>query len=430
MFEREEARQIAYVNFDITASAEDIKETEDWVNDLKPEFAEAKNVLEFANLSSEKRFQPKYYKKGELDNEELDEFLFTEKSDGVFGPYLKDNAYNIVRVADRRVLPDSVRARHILIASNNMAQSEKLADSLAGLIRKGGDFDALARQYSADQNTSVNGGDFGWFTQDQMLQPIADSAFFSNKNEVKVVRSNYGFHVLQVTDRSKPVDKVQIGIVAKEITPSQQTINKIYNDARTFANNINTVEDFEAALTANNQTKRIANLGKNDYQIAGIDNARDIIREAYMAEKPGSVSAAIRTELIRKKKGEIIAKELTNAISGSESLLSVAQKANAEVMDATDVSFSSFQVPGVGIEPVLTAEVVTMKENEISKPIIGNQGVYVVVVNSKTVETVTPEQIEAAKRSIEQTNLYTKFRLILPALVKNAGVVDTRYKFY
>lgn len=133
------------MNFDITASAEDIKETEDWVNDLKPEFAEAKNVLEFANLSSEKRFQPKYYKKGELDNEELDEFLFTEKSDGVFGPYLKDNAYNIVRVADRRVLPDSVRARHILIASNNMAQSEKLADSLAGLIRKGGDFDALAR---------------------------------------------------------------------------------------------------------------------------------------------------------------------------------------------------------------------------------------------------------------------------------------------
>ena len=465
LFEQEEARQIAYVNFDITASAEDIKETEDWVNDLKPQFAEAKNVLEFANLSSEKRFQPKYYKKGELNNEELDEFLFTEKSDAVFGPYLQDNAYNIVRVADRRALPDSVRARHILIASNNMAQSEKLADSLAGLIRKGGDFDALARQYSADQNTSVNGGDFGWFTQDQMLQPIADSAFFSNKNEVKVVRSNYGFHILQVTDKSKPVEKVQIGIVAKEITPSQQTINKIYNDARTFANNINTVEDFEAALTANNQTKRIANLGKNDYQIAGIDNAREIIREAYMAEEPGfilttkekspifeagdkfsvvvltgiqeegiaplnSVSTAIRTELIRKKKGEIIAKELTNAISGSESLLSVAQKANAEVMDATDVSFSSFQVPGVGIEPVLTAEVVTMKENEISKPIIGNQGVYVVVVNSKTVEAVTPEQIEAAKRSIEQTNLYTKFRLILPALVKNAGVVDTRYKFY
>ena len=228
---------------------------------------------------------------------------------------------------------------------------------------------------------------------------------------------------------------------------------------------IKSVEDFKAALTANNQTKRIANLGKNDYQIAGIDNARDIIREAYMAEKPGfilttkekspifeagdkfsvvvltgiqeegiaplnSVSAAIRTELIRKKKGEIIAKELTNAISGSESLLSVAQKANAEVMDATDVSFSSFQVPGVGIEPVLTAEVVTMKENEISKPIIGNQGVYVIMVNSRTQEEVTPEQIAQMKNALLQSNLYRANYQAIEALIKNAEVKDTRYKFY
>ena len=206
----------------------------------------------------------------------MDEFLFTEKSNDVFGPYLKDNAYNIVRAADRRVLPDSVRARHILIATGNVApaQAQRLADSLAGLIRKGGDFDALARQYSADQNTSVNGGDFGWFTQEQMIKPISDSAFFSKKNnEVKIVKTDYGYHILQVTDRSTPVEKVQVGIISKEITPSQQTINTIYNNARTFANNINTVADFEAALTANNQTKRIANLAKNAHQIPGLDNA-------------------------------------------------------------------------------------------------------------------------------------------------------------
>ena len=52
------------------------------------------------------------------------------------------------------------------------------------------------------------------------------------------------------------------------------------------------------------------------------------------------------------------------------------------------------------------------------------------VVNSKTVETVTPEQIEAAKRSIRANESIHQVPLILPALVKNAGVVDTRYKFY
>ena len=143
-----------------------------------------------------------------------------------------------------------------------------------------------------------------------------------------------------------------------------------------------------------------------------------------------SVAPMIRTELIRKKKGEIISKDLESAIAGSESLLSVAQKANAQVMDATDVSFSSFQIPGAGIEPKLISEVILMKENQISKPIIGNQGVYVVVVNSRTTETVTPEQIAAAKNSLQQTNMTKIYYQALPALIKKAGVTDSRYKFY
>ena len=298
-----------------------------------------------------------------------------------------------------------------------------------------------------------------------MIPAFSDSAFIAKKNEVKITRTNYGFHVLQVTDRSTPVEKVLVGIIAKEITPSQQTINKIYNDARTFANNTSTLADFDAAVTANNQTKRIANLSKNDATIPGIESAREIIRQAYLADKPGyvlvdkekspifetgdkftvavltsvqeegiaplnSVAPMIRTELIRKKKGEIISKELESAIAGSESLLSVAQKANAQVMDATDVSFSSFQIPGAGIEPKLISEVILMKENQISKPIIGNQGVYVVVVNSRTAETVTPEQIAAAKNSLQQTNMTKIYYQTLPALIKKAGVIDSRYKFY
>lgn len=71
-----------------------------------------------------------------------------------------------------------------------------------------------------------------------------------------------------------------------------------------------------------------------------------------------------------------------------------------------------------------------MKENQISKPIIGNQGVYVVVVNSRTAETVTPEQIAAAKNSLQQTNMTKIYYQTLPALIKKAGVIDSRYKFY
>lgn len=71
-----------------------------------------------------------------------------------------------------------------------------------------------------------------------------------------------------------------------------------------------------------------------------------------------------------------------------------------------------------------------MNEGEISKPIIGNQGVYIVTVNTKHVNEVTPEQIAQAKASMLQTNFYRVNYQLLPSLVKKAGVVDSRYKFY
>ena len=468
LFEQPESRQIAYVNFDIAASAEDIKETEEWVGSLKEEFAEASDVLEFANLSSEERAVPRYYKEGEFENEGLNDFLFKEEGDGVYGPYMQGNTYNIARVADRRMLPDSVKARHILIQPTQASDVEafkELADSLAQVIRDGGDFEEIARQYSADQASAVNGGDLGWFTQEQMIQPFSDSVFFAKKREVKVVTTQYGFHIVQVTDMTKPVEKVLLGIVTKEISPSEETINKVYNDARTFVNGVNTEAEFNEAVTKYNQTKRLANLNKNDQSIAGIDNGREIIREAYLTDEVGRilmtgdkspifeagdkfvvavlldireegvspinmVSSLIQRELIRQKKGEIIAGQLEKAVAGSESLLSVAQKAGAEVMDATDVNFGSLQIPGAGIEPEVIAEVVRMGENKISQPIVGNQGVYVVVVNAKNTTEVTPEQVEEAKLQMVQLNINRINYQLLPALEKKEGVVDERYKFY
>ena len=144
------------------------------------------------------------------------------------------------------MLPDSVRARHILIAPQNQdyAQAKNIADSLAGLLRKGADFEELAKTNSVDQNSAVNGGDLGWFTSRTMVQPFSDSAFFAKKNDIKVVLTQYGAHVLQVTDMAKPVKKIQIATVEKEVSPSAKTTNQIYNDARTFAIEVSNLDNF------------------------------------------------------------------------------------------------------------------------------------------------------------------------------------------
>lgn len=466
LFEQPESRRIVYVNFDVDPSGEDFTETEKWVEKLIPEFTETENPQEFVDLSSDKKFDASYYKKSEISNDSLADFLFSNKN-SVYGPYVENNSYRISRVAERRMLPDSVRARHILIApqNNNYAQAKAVADSLAGLLKKGADFETLAKQFSADQNSAVNGGDLGWFGPRMMVQPFSDTAFFANVKDVKVVLTQFGAHVIQVTDRAKPVEKIQIATIEKEIVPSQATINKIYNQARSFAADVNNLADFDKKVSESNLSKRIATLNKNDKNVAGMENARDLVRQTYLSKKPGeviinneganifdsgnkftiavltdvqeegvaplnTVANTIKRELIRKKKAEILEKELQSAISGSESLLSVAQKAGLEVKDASDLSFNSFQIPGAGIEPKVIASATLSEQGKISEPIAGNQGVYVIMVNNKTVEEVTPEIVAQTKEGIEQSNRYRANYQAIQALLKNAEIKDTRYKFY
>lgn len=466
LFEQPEARKIVYVNFDIEASPEDYVETQKWVKDMIDEFAVTANPAEFVDLSSDKKFDASYYKKEEISNDSLRDFLFSNNN-GVFGPYLENNSYRIARVADMRMLPDSVRARHILIAApnNNYAQAKATADSLATLLKKGADFETLARQYSVDQNSAVNGGDLGWFGPRMMVQPFSDTVFFAKPKDIKVVLTQFGAHIVQVTDRAKPVQKVRIATVEKEVGASQKTTNQIYNDARTLAAKINTLEDFDKAVEEAGLTKRMATLNKNDKTIAGMENARDLVRQTYLTETPGKVilsnegsnifetgnkftiailteineegiapiqrvAADIKRDLIRQKKAEILKKELETAISGSESLLSVAQKAGLEVKEASDISFNTFQIPGAGIEPNVIATATELEQGKISAPISGNLGVYVLLVNNRTTEEVTPDVVEQTKLGLEQSNMYRSNYQSLQALLKNAEIKDTRYKFY
>lgn len=466
LFEQPESRKIVYVNFDVEASGEDYAETEKWVAKLITEFAESENPQEFVDLSSDKKFDASYYKKSEITNDSLADFLFNAKNT-VYGPYVEDNSYRISRVVSRKMLPDSVRARHILIApeNNNYLQAKNVADSLAGLLKKGADFETLAKQFSADQNSAVNGGDLGWFGPRMMVQPFSDTAFFAKVREIKVVVTQFGAHVIQVTDRARPVEKIQIATIEKEIVPSQTTINKIYNEARSFAAHVSNQADFDKSVSDFNLSKRIATLNKNDKNIAGMENARELVRQTYLASTPGkailnnegsnifdsgnkftvailtdiqeegvapvnTVAGTIKRELIRKKKAEILEKELQAAISGSESLLSVAQKAGLDVKDAADVSFNSFQIPGAGIEPKVIASATLAEQGKISEPIAGNQGVYVIMVNNRTADEMTPELLTQTKEGLEQSSKYRATYQAVQALLKNAEIKDTRYKFY
>lgn len=89
-----------------------------------------------------------------------------------------------------------VNARHILV------EDEATAKEVKDKLDQGGDFAALAKEYSTDPGSAENGGSVDWFgVNAQMVPEFIDASFSLEKNEIsEPVKSQYGYHIIQVTD--------------------------------------------------------------------------------------------------------------------------------------------------------------------------------------------------------------------------------------
>ena len=369
---------------------------------------------------------------------------------------MEDNAYKATRLISVKQLPDSVRARHILIQGASIEEANKEADSLMNLIRKGTDFASLARKHSQDQGSAINGGDLDWFTEGTMVKPFNDASFNNKKGDLVKVESDFGVHIIQIQDQSKLTPKYQVATLARNISYSQKTYQKVYTDATRFASLNNSVEKYNQAITDENKTKRFArNIKRNDRSISNLDGSRELVKWSYdasvgslspvfefgdqfviahliSATEKGTtpladVKSNIERELMNDKKAEFILAKYDKAIAENESLDAIASVMNGNVQTANDISFGSFQVPGAGVEPSLVALAVYSPVNEISKPVRGANGVYVVKVIDKTENNIEPENVKA---ELEQAVTMKIDYQLMEALTDRSEIVDKRYNFY
>ena len=103
---------------------------------------------------------------------------------------------------------EEVRARHILVPTEAEAKAI-LAD-----LKKGANFETLAKEKSKDPGAAAQGGDLGYFTKEQMVPEFAEVAFKLEKGALSdPVKSQFGWHIIRVEDkRSKsppPFDQVK-----------------------------------------------------------------------------------------------------------------------------------------------------------------------------------------------------------------------------
>ena len=143
--------------------------------------------------------------------------------------------------------PPQAHALHILLRLDQKATpaedaaAKTKADALAAQIRGGADFATLAKANSADPGSAAKGGDLGWFNQGQMVPAFDQTVFSAPIGEIRVVRSQFGYHIIKVLERkpenTKSFDEMRIQLtndMTDELVKSQarEAIAKVAQQVR------------------------------------------------------------------------------------------------------------------------------------------------------------------------------------------------------
>ena len=454
----QELRTFDYVSINASPSKDDSAATKKQALKLADSLKTSKNDSLFVQINSETKTPVSFVHKGRLEPK-LDSIMFTAPIGFVYGPYLSGGSYKIAKLDDVRVEPDSVKARHILLDYKTIGVPKALheADSLKKLIEGGKTFAEIANLFSVDKNSAVKGGDLGTFGRGAMIPVFEDAVFSGKKGEYKIVTSQFGVHLIQIEEQKGSSKVVKVALVDVPLKASSGTQTTAYSKAQGFLGSL-TKENFDeqakkAGLKKNTATDVRGVAGA----VPGIDNAREIVRWSFNAEKGdfsdkvyivgtqyiiahlvqikvkgtlplNAVKKQIEPMVKNRVKGKILSEKLQAALNGATNISQVAQKAGGKVIAQQNIVFANPVIPGTSTEYKVVGAVFGSKPNKLSKPIEGQQGVYVFVLDS-FINPAPLTNTVRERQQLGQAMLQRADSQIFEALKDKANVKDYRVKF-
>ena len=434
-FKQEPSRSLQYIAFDIKPSETDFQDAEAWIQKLEEEFNTTDDIAGVVNPNSDIIYNGQNYSESTIPAQ-FKEWAFQKgrKAGDVTGIQFENDTYATARMMQTGYsLPDSVELRGTILAS------EEELDSLKAEWKKG--------NFGTSKETQ-------WVTEAMLNRDIAEKAFSGQKGSIFTVPYGTGVQAIQIVDKGAATPKVKVAILSRSVTPSSKTYAALYNAAKQFVVNNHTEDAFKAAAEeANMEVETAYNLQKSTHQVNNLKQSRPIVRWANKA-KEGDVSdvfecgdkfvvavltevkdgeyrsinevqAELRMEILRDKRAEVIIKNLKDATSLQEA----ADLASAEIKTAEGVTLASYRFGDAGMEPAVIGTAIRLNEGELSEPVKGVQGVYVLQSENKT----TTEQEINIDQQIQQ--LKSRYAYSLPYQALNlieqkADITDNRSNFY
>jgi len=454
LYEQEASRDVDYVQFTIVPSIGDIDRTEVDFQKYFDEFSTTGNLKLFLSRNSDKPFDTNYYKEGELASVSpaLDSFAFKATMKDVLPVTREGDRFFSARLESVKMLPDSAFVQHILLPPTDGSR----ADSLVNVLKRGGNFDALAAQYSLAPGSGENAGELGWIMA-RMFDGALDTCLSAPINTPFSHLSQYGIHVLKVTQKSKPQKKVQLAIYEKTAVAGKETYQMYYSQANELVTKSNNKAELFAQIATENNWYIYPAVGipEGAKTVANITNARELSRWAFEA-KQGDVSQIItidnkyfvvavvtgvhekgfaplaskrfeiEMELRREKEVALRASELKEKMAQASDIEDLAELTRLPVSKQAGIAFGSFGMQQ--LEPKFIGATSGAPLHTLTGPVAGSIGAYVFTVDDRQTGAFYTE--EDAKRQQQQIMSQQNQIALFFVLPKAANVVDTRAKFF
>ena len=409
-------RAIKYIAFDIVPSEDDFKAEEALMNSLKEDFQTAEDITLVVNTNSDIMYDGFDYSESTIPAQ-FKAFAFAKnaKAGDCTDILFENNTYAMARIMQCGYsMPDSVE--------------------LKAIIPEGED------------------QELGWFTADRLPKNIAEKAFTTKRGGQFTIAQGMGELTYEVMEVSAATPKVKLAILSRSVTPSSKTYSAIYNNAKQFIVANPTLEAMEtAAQEAGITVVPQYNLTATTDKVGQLKSSRPIVRWTFEA-KEGQVSdvfecgqqfivaavaevndneyrslESVRAELTYEATTNAKAAYIKEQLKGVETLAAAAEKLGQSIQSVERVTLADTRLGNAGMEPTVIGTAIALGENQLSQPIQGNMGVFLV----QTGMTInTNEEFNA---EIEKAQLATRFAYLpyqaMQIMEDKADIEDNRANF-
>ena len=420
----QDTRDIKYISVKITPSESDKQEIlaqmNEYANALKNGDKEYERIARTSQ--SEYEYNDLFWTKDAFP-EDIQIRLEQANVNEVVGPYLNpsDNSYNVFMTTEKSTAPDSLLVRAIVVTSQSNDEVVATTDSLLNALKNKADFKEVAKNYAHVDSLWMTSKEF--YSAGLIDNAQTQKEIYSAKAGVYAAsdfKTIPGKLIYQVINKKGSNDIYNLVVIKKEITFGSETYDNVYNKFSQFIADCKSIEDIESKAMANGyRVQKMNDVNASTRNINNIPQTYNVVKWALAEDrKAGDFSGIeecgneyllfaavtsvnpkgyialdkeinnygtklrdiIKNRLVLDKKAEMITAELAgkdyNAIKNNNK----AQFAKVNMVEFKKAT----NIPTLNVdEPVISVAAAKMAVSEVSAPIKGDNGVYVITVVGK-----------------------------------------------